>query len=282
MGLLGKTLKGRSTQQEDVGPQRNIRIREIFLDAVQYEAEKKKKELKEQNLRKQIHEEEEIFDINKKKLLANWRKILRIAKTEDLKKELEIYSQTCQREIDSMEAYLQMLDKNIEEAEDQYNLALRNHLIQVDKLFEIKDSRNEALREEFHRACKILYDEFNSEAIEIRKTHQSQKKELEGMMETIRAEENEKQALATENAQSQADQVKQKAKEELEQMKGLMSSKQNTLSNDLETIYHRYNRANNQVHERYQRQVFLVLDDVLAEFCHTENNNGYYQKYCKT
>mgnify|MGYP002139488539 CR=1 FL=1 len=89
MGLLGKTLKGRTTQQEELGPARNIRVREIIISAPQHEADKKNKETKEEYFRKQIQSEEQIYNINKKKLLANWRKILRIAKTEELKKELE-------------------------------------------------------------------------------------------------------------------------------------------------------------------------------------------------
>ena len=242
MGLLGKTLKGRSVTKtgEGVEKPRNVRLREVILNDAQYLAEKEQKSLKEANFRRILTQEEEIYAINKKKLVTNWRKILRVAKTEDLKKELEVYSQSNHRELDSLEAYIQMLDKNIDEAEDQYNLAMRNHLIQVDKLFEIRDSRIEALREEFTRSAKILYDEFNSEAIEIKQTHIRQKKELEDMMETIRAEENEKQTLAAENHQTQTEQLKQKAKEEVEQMQGEMTSKQNTLSNELESLFQRY------------------------------------------
>ena len=242
MGLLGKTLKGRSTQagEGDAQPARNVRTREVILNQAQYEAEKAQRLLKESHFRQLVQEEERIYAINRKKLLTNWRKILRVAKTEELKKELEIYSQSNHRELDSLEAYIQMLDKNIDEAEDQYNLAMRNHLIQIDKLFEIRDSRIDALREEFLRASRILYDEYNREALEIRQTHIRQKKELEDMMETIRAEENEKQTLASDSHQTQTEQLKQKAKEEIEQMQGEMTSKQNTLSNELESLFQRY------------------------------------------
>ena len=45
---------------------------------------------------------------------------MRIAKTEELKNEIEIYSQNNQRELDSKEAFIQMLDKNLDEAQNQY------------------------------------------------------------------------------------------------------------------------------------------------------------------
>jgi hypothetical protein len=67
---------------------------------------------------------------------------------------------------------MQMLDKNIEEVEDQFNLALRNHLLQMEKLVEIRDARTSCLREEFERSAKILYDEYNKEAKDIKKNHE--------------------------------------------------------------------------------------------------------------
>lgn len=65
-----------------------------------------------------MQDEVKIEAINRRKLLVNWRNIMRIAKTDKLKSELEVYAQSNKRELESMEAYLQMLDKNLEDAED--------------------------------------------------------------------------------------------------------------------------------------------------------------------
>jgi len=67
-----------------------------------------------------IADEAKMVAYNRHKLLTNWRNIMRIAKTEDLKNEIEIYCQNNARELDSKEAYLQMLDKNLDEADEQY------------------------------------------------------------------------------------------------------------------------------------------------------------------
>ena len=68
------------------------------------------------------------------KILTHWRKLLRLAKTEQLKKEIQIYQQNHDREVDAKDAILQMLDRDLDEAEEQYQMALRNHLIHVDEL----------------------------------------------------------------------------------------------------------------------------------------------------
>ncbi len=88
---------------------------------------------------------------------------MRIAKTEQLKNEMEIYSQNNQREMDSKEAFIQMLDKNLDEAEDQYQIALRNHLIHIENLIALQDARLRGLQEEFERDIRILEDEYEEE-----------------------------------------------------------------------------------------------------------------------
>ena len=133
-----------------------------------------------------------------------------------------------------------MLDKNLEEVDDQYNLALRNHLIQIDRLVEIRNSRTDALKSEFDRSSKTIYDEFHIEAKEIKKNHLRQLKELGDMMECVNNEEKEKLSIMREAFQTALEQSKQKAKEEIEVMQNDMRSKQGILSNYLETLYQRY------------------------------------------
>lgn len=112
--------------------------------------------MKKDILRSKIESEHKIVNFNKKKLLTYWRKIMRIAKTEELRNEIDIYSQNNQRELDSKEAFIQMLDKNLDEAENQYQIAIRNHLIHIETLFAVQNSRIQGLQEEFRRDIGIL------------------------------------------------------------------------------------------------------------------------------
>ena len=255
MGLLGKTLKGRSTKAGASGPARNIRERLIQRTPEEAEQEKENQKLKREHLKTNIYQEKKIYNINKKKLLTNWRKIMRITKTEQLRAELEIYAQNNHRELDSKEAFLQMLDKNLDEAEDQYNLALRNHLIQIDKLQEIRDARIAALNNEFVKAAEILYDEFSREADEIMQNHNRQTKELNDMMETVQDEEAEKTLQAKEQFQTFREETKDKATDDMETMQNEMSSKQVNLSNYLETLYQKYM---NDTKDRFDKYTTLM------------------------
>jgi hypothetical protein len=56
---------------------------------------------------------------------------MRLAKVEDLRKEIEVLSQNHEREVDRKDAIIQMLDRDLEEAEEQHQMALRAHLTVV-------------------------------------------------------------------------------------------------------------------------------------------------------
>lgn len=64
-----------------------------------------------------------------------------------------------------------MLDRDLDEAEEQYQMALRNHLIHVDELIELQNSRLRGLQEEFDRDVEIIKAEYDGEKQEIEFSH---------------------------------------------------------------------------------------------------------------
>ena len=60
-----------------------------------------------------------------------------------------------------------MLDRDLDEAEEQYQMALRNHLIHVNELIDLQSSRLRGLDEEFERDVDIIQNEFNGEKRDI-------------------------------------------------------------------------------------------------------------------
>ena len=60
-----------------------------------------------------------------------------------IRKYLTLYKQIFERDLDDKDAILQMLDRDITEAEEHYNIALTNHFIHVKQLMASQDSRNE-------------------------------------------------------------------------------------------------------------------------------------------
>ena len=63
-----------------------------------------------------------------------WRNYMREAKSKELKKELEILSQTFERVVDRKESVIKSLGKDLLEAEEQKAMAFRRHIQIVDYL----------------------------------------------------------------------------------------------------------------------------------------------------
>ena len=66
--------------------------------------------------------------LNKQKVTQAWLKIMRLSKVDELRRDVEVVSQAHERDVDRKDAVLQMLDRDLDEAEEQYQMALRQHL----------------------------------------------------------------------------------------------------------------------------------------------------------
>eukprot|EP00401_Gymnodinium_catenatum_P083262 CAMPEP_0117607492 /NCGR_PEP_ID=MMETSP0784-20121206/80289_1 /TAXON_ID=39447 /ORGANISM="" /LENGTH=484 /DNA_ID=CAMNT_0005410673 /DNA_START=127 /DNA_END=1581 /DNA_ORIENTATION=+ len=170
---------------------------------------------------------QELFNskFNSSKIQESWLKIMRSAKTKQLRKQVEIVSQNHERDVDRKDAILQMLDRDLDEAEEQHQVAVRSHLLNVDRLLEIQQSRLHALEDEFKRDVTTLQEEFRIEREQIQEKHALEKRELTLIVEQVeRDEKNREQADVTEH-QSQHEMIKNKNIEEEHQTKQSLEEK---------------------------------------------------------
>ena len=152
--------------------------------------------LEQRNLRnhmsKLVEDELKISRINKLKLLSDWRVIMRIAKIDEIRKQLQLYFQNFERDLDNRDAILQMLDRDIEEAEEHYNIALNNHFIHIRQLTALQDSRIKGLFQEFAKDVDELDLEFTKEMEEIEENFKEEQNEINRMRTMIEREYNAK------------------------------------------------------------------------------------------
>ena len=67
-------------------------------------------------LKNDLQRERQYSSTNKLKIQNNWRKIMRLAKVESLRKDIEVISQNHERDVDRKDAIVQMLDRDLEES----------------------------------------------------------------------------------------------------------------------------------------------------------------------
>merc|ERR1719160_1891677 len=127
-------------------------------------------------------QEEKCSKLNRLKILNQWRKLMRLVKVEDLRKEIEIISQSHEREVDRKDAIIQVLDRDLEDSEEQYQTALRAHLVMVDRLIDLHNAKLSGIELEFEKDLQELMDEFGAERAEMSASHARHKKEMLDIM----------------------------------------------------------------------------------------------------
>mmetsp|Transcript_87474 Transcript_87474/g.155140 ORF Transcript_87474/g.155140 Transcript_87474/m.155140 type:complete len:492 (-) Transcript_87474:96-1571(-) len=156
---------------------------------------------------------------NMSRIQESWLKIMRSAKTKQLKKQVEIISQNHERDVDRKDAILQMLDRDLDEAEEQHQVAVRSHLLNVDRLLEIQQSRLLALDDDFNRDVATLQEEFRIEREHIQEKHALEKRELALIVEQVEREEKNRELADITEHQSQFELIRNKNIEEDHQMR---------------------------------------------------------------
>lgn len=185
----------------------------------QYDKEREILMAKRHQLQKDAQLEARNTKYNMSRIQESWLKIMRSAKTKQLKKQVEIISQNHERDVDRKDAILQMLDRDLDEAEEQHQVAVRSHLLNVDRLLEIQQSRLLALEDEFNRDVATLQEEFRIEREHIQEKHALEKRELALIVEQVEKEEKNREQADINDHQSQFELIRNKNIEEDHQMR---------------------------------------------------------------
>jgi len=193
--------KGKGAKKEEDNLNEEERLRR--------NVEERRVQLRARLLREQEYAREHAAKIN-----TAWRQLLRKAKVEELRAEIQVLSQGHEREIDRRDAVIQMLDRDLEDAEDQYLTALRGHMQALDALLDLQELRIQKLDKEFRENLSMTEQEFESERQEIVATHVRQKKDLQDIIVAMEAEFARIAAEAEQEFEAERTDIKNRAQEE--------------------------------------------------------------------
>jgi len=104
MVQLGKAVKGKAPTAPSRRAIIRVRMQDQTLEDLDKEGQMMR--IRRDNLKNAMVEEQKLAHLNRMKILTHWRKVLRLAKTEQLKKVIQIYQQNHDREVDAKDAIL--------------------------------------------------------------------------------------------------------------------------------------------------------------------------------
>ena len=151
-----------------------IRNKIVILTKEEYDAIQIEEKEKYNHLKKTINEEKELIVKNTQKVFVNWRSIMFLIKSSDLKRRLESDSLLFQKQLESKDILIQSLNQRLETCYNQYETALRTNYIHMDKFNNLTMQKIKNLRNDFLNSIGILKNEFNTEFDEMANLHNVQ------------------------------------------------------------------------------------------------------------
>lgn len=204
------------------------------------EARKKKEDLLNELLKEKLIKEEKNSKNNLNKINYQWRSIMRDAKAKELLKDIEIMSQTFERIIDRKDSVIKSLVKDLQEAEEQYEMAMRSYFENTDNLCDMHTGELEVMRKKCEKEIEIIKLEFDKEKEFILNRHTQEMNELTtivfGMEKTYLDQETEAQI----EFHSVRDDLKNKNLEEKQQLRVNLEMKVHDLWNQFNQAMRNY------------------------------------------
>ncbi|KAJ8614620.1 hypothetical protein CTAYLR_008994 [Chrysophaeum taylorii] len=235
--LLGKPVKGRS---------KGIDFEEKFMRQREYDAQNQKYQAARNELKAKMEQEKANSRMNRLKIQNQWRKIMRLAKVESLRKGIEILSQNHERDVDRKDAIIQLLDRDLEEAEDQFQMALRSHLQNMDALIDLQDSRLLVSEQEFEQELRTLEADFKAEKEAITRQHAMETQELNDIMAAVEAEEQEREAEAKQEHEQLREEIRNRNLEEINMLRIHLDTQIEQKETDFDAAHLAYLEQTNQ------------------------------------
>jgi len=236
-GKKGKKNKmARMTEEEKI----------LYLEQKALEEEdmrKNKEEMLVQFLKDKLQKEEKSSIVNVNKLNQKWRQIMREAKSKELKKEIAILSQTFERVVDRKQNVITALSRDIEEAEEQYNVSVRQHFFAVDTLIDHHKRRLNTLYIEYDTELSTCKEEFSKEREMISMLHKDEVKQLQDTMFAMEQNHLEKETEARQEFQSIRDDIKNKNLEEKHALRIQLESAVESLWKQFQFALKNYNET---------------------------------------
>lgn len=256
---LGKAVKGKSkerkadaSKKKPAGKFADAQLTEDIKMLEEYEKLNKLAEAQRIRLKKLQQQEEYNSKINKKLLLNIHRKFMRADKVDQLRKEIEILAQNHEREVDRKDALVQMLTRDLDDAEEQFQTAQRAHLDKMNKFMQLFRSKVESIEGEFERDLKTLKLEFNSEKDAIIAQHQRETKEMKGIISAVENTEAAKIADAKQAHETEREEIRNKNLELINELRINLENKIEELEKHFDDAHKNYVENTEQANKHFK------------------------------
>ncbi|XP_034432423.1 dynein regulatory complex subunit 2-like isoform X2 [Hippoglossus hippoglossus] len=149
------------------------------------ETTKKKEEILALFLKDKLQKEENNTSVNLLKLDDGWRSILRQTRASELRTDIDVLSQTFDRQLDAVDDVIKRLERDLQEAEHQAAQVQQLHLQHVERLRAQQEKQLMVLQRQWEEGLQHLSCTFNSDRSQMQQHSRQQRADLEDAKFTV-------------------------------------------------------------------------------------------------
>ena len=245
--------KKKGDGSEDDGKPKSSKLNKMNeMDRVKYlerrmaeevEGKKRKEEMVSGYLKLKLDHEERSVTLNKAKLTDQWRTILRKAKTVDLRRDVLTLKDAFERALDKKKKYITGLLHELEEAEEQYSMAFRAQMENIDRMMNIHRSRLTDHQAQFSSERNRLMEESSKDKEDMTSKQKESEDYLNDVQIALDQNHSEVEGALRTQFQSRKDEIRNRNLEELTTLKNGMEETMDSLWSTLQDHIGQYRDA---------------------------------------
>ncbi|XP_014776106.1 dynein regulatory complex subunit 2 [Octopus bimaculoides] len=224
---------------------------------LQIEMKRKKEEILMQYLKDKHAKEEKFTKLNNLIINDRWRGILREIKGKEIKSDIVVLKNTFDRIVDQKDEIFKALLVDIEEAEEQYIMALSSHLENIDRFIELQKERLQNFQLEYDKDLCIVKEEFDKEREKMLTMYGAEMNDLADIMYAMEQHFIEKEMKAKSDFDNLKDEVRNKNLEEKHSLRVSLESKVEhlwMLFNQTKAHYHETTEERKEAFEKLKKK----------------------------
>ncbi|GKT34337.1 Dynein regulatory complex protein like protein [Aduncisulcus paluster] len=201
---------------------------------------------------KLAEEEERMARINKAKVSERWRSVLREVKKEDLVEELELLSQSYERQLDTKDGVIRLLNSYLELADEQHKREVRQQVSTLDEIALLGKRHLSKLQSEFDSSSAALKEEYKKEMEEMERRHLYQVRTQAAIIQALKAEQSRKEKSLKDDQEAQLSALHSSSRETINIMRLTLKARQDQLKEHFKESHAAYVAATEQRSRNYK------------------------------
>ncbi|KAJ3213728.1 Dynein regulatory complex subunit 2 [Clydaea vesicula] len=200
-----------------------------------------------ENLKEKINQRKMLEEANSRiniiKIQTKWREIMKVEKSKLLQLQLQMLEQTHLRQLDRKNEAINDLERDLQEAESQYSNAIKSHLMNIDTLIDLQESRLTTLRNQFNTDQESLECEFETERVRLLTQHTKDLSDIINIMARMEHDFQDKETDAKHEYSSLKEDVRNKNTEEKHALRIQLESTVEDLWRQFQSALSQYNSS---------------------------------------